>query len=898
MTSSTPTISGEPLPDSHALTTEEVLERLGTPRGGLNSGQAAALLERHGPNALPEAEQETWWQRLLRQFNDPMIYVLIAAGLLTAVLGQVVDTVVIFAVVIVNGLVGFLQEGKAADALASIKNMLSPESEVRRDGGWVKLPSEELVVGDVVRLRAGDKVPADLRLLEAASLRIEESALTGESVPSEKSLDPSARDAGVGDRPGMAFSGTTVAAGTGTGVVTGTAASTEIGKITTMLDDVQQVETPLTRAMGRFSSVLAIVAVVLATVMIVVNWALYRTGLVDLLMSAIGFAVAAIPEGLPAVMAITLALGVQTMAGRKAITRRMNSVETLGSVTTICTDKTGTLTRNEMTVRAVVTPDSTFQVTGTGYAPEGEVLLDGAPASLGDHPDLAAMARVASYANDADVVEQSDGSWTLQGEPTDGSITTFAMKASYDNTGRRLDEVPFDSSFKYMASLDEVDDHRVIHLKGAPDRLLDRADTQLDRDGASQPLDRDFWERKIEELGSRGLRVLAAAYRRADADSLSVAEVDTGGFTFVGLYGVIDPPRREAVDAVRQVQEAGITVRMITGDHAATAAAIAEEIGIATSGTLTGADIEDASDEQLRELVRNTSVYARTSPEHKLRLVRALQANGEVVSMTGDGVNDAPSLKQADVGVAMGIKGTEATKDAADIVLADDNFATIAAAVKMGRTIFDNLRKAIVFMLPTNGAQGLIIFVAMLFGMTLPITPLQVLWVNLITAVTLSLALSFEPSEPGIMQRKPRDPKAGLLNSESVIRIIYVSLLVAGITIAAFLWAESAEFSIEESRTLAVNTLVVAQIFYLFTARFTRVSALRKELFTANPISWLCVALMFALQLVFVYVPGMQYAFGTTGVSLQSWLIPLVAGVIVFTVVEGDKAIRRARHRD
>ncbi|MDR7329374.1 HAD-IC family P-type ATPase [Corynebacterium guangdongense] len=898
MTSSTPTVSGEPLPDAHALTTEQVLGRLGTSRAGLNSGQAAALLERHGPNALPEAEQETWWQRLLRQFNDPMIYVLIAAGVLTAVLGQVIDTIVIFAVVLVNGLVGFLQEGRAADALASIKNMLSPESEVRRDGGWVKLPSEELVIGDVVRLRAGDKVPADLRLLEVASLRIEESALTGESVPSEKSLEPAAGDAGVGDRPGMAFSGTTVAAGTGTGVVTGTAAGTEIGKITTMLDDVQQVETPLTRAMGRFSSMLAIVAVVLATAMIVVSWALYRTGLVDLLMSAIGFAVAAIPEGLPAVMAITLALGVQTMAGRKAITRRMNSVETLGSVTTICTDKTGTLTRNEMTVRAVVTRDSTYQVTGTGYAPEGEVRLDGETAALDDHPDLAGMARVAAYANDSDVVEQPDGSWALQGEPTDGSITTFAMKANYDNTGRRLDEVPFDSSFKYMASLDEVGDDLVIHLKGAPDRLLDRADSQLGRDGTPQPLERDFWERQIEELGSRGLRVLAAAYRRADAGSLSVAEVDAGGFTFVGLYGMIDPPRGEAVDAVRQVQEAGITVRMITGDHATTAAAIAEEIGIASGGTLTGADIEDASDEELQEMVREASVYARTSPEHKLRLVRALQANGEVVSMTGDGVNDAPSLKQADVGVAMGVKGTEATKDAADIVLADDNFATIADAVKMGRTIFDNLRKAIVFMLPTNGAQGLIIFVAMLAGMTLPITPLQVLWVNLITAVTLSLALSFEPSEPGIMQRKPRDPKAGLLNSESVIRILYVSLLVAGITIAAFLWADSAGFRIEESRTLAVNTLVVAQIFYLFTARFTRVSALRSELFTTNPISWLCVAVMFALQLVFVYVPGMQYAFGTTAVSLRSWLIPVVAGVVVFAVVEGDKAIRRARHRN
>ena len=675
MSASTSTTTGAPVPDAHSLESDQVLDRLGTTSEGLTASTAAELLEANGPNELPAAEQETWWQRLLRQFNDPMIYVLIAAGILTAVLGQVIDTVVIFAVVLVNGLVGFFQEGKAADALASIKNMLSPESEVRRDGSWTKIESNQLVVGDIVRLRAGDRVPADVRLLEVNSLRVEESALTGESVPSEKSLEPVPEDSGVGDRPDMAFSGTTVAAGTGLGVVTGTATDTEIGKITTMLDDVQQVETPLTKAMSKFSSMLAIVAVVLAVLMIVVNWVLYRTGLVDLLMSAIGFAVAAIPEGLPAVMAITLALGVQKMAGRNAITRRMNSVETLGSVTTICSDKTGTLTRNEMTVRAVVTPTGTYEVTGTGYAPTGEVQWDGERADLGEHFDLEAIARVASYANDADIVEGKDGEWSLQGEPTDGSITTFAMKSGYENTGRRIAEVPFDSAYKYMASFDEVDGERFIHLKGAPDRLLERAETQLNQDGSTEPLDRQFWEDKIEELGSRGLRLLAAAYRPDDAsgEEISTEDVDEGGFVFVGLYGMIDPPREEAIEAVRLVQEAGIKVRMITGDHATTATAIAQEIGIAEGDTVTGAELEEASDEELRELVKHTSVYARTSPEHKLRLVQALQANGEVVSMTGDGVNDAPSLKQADVGVAMGIKGTEATKDAADIVLADDN---------------------------------------------------------------------------------------------------------------------------------------------------------------------------------------------------------------------------------
>ncbi len=423
----------------------------------------------------------------------------------------------------------------------------------------------------------------------------------------------------------------------------------------------------------------------------------------------------------------------------------------------------------------------------------------------------------------------------------------------------------------------------------------------MDANGDTEPIDTVAWEKKVEELGATGQRVLAAAYRPAtEADrDLSTERIDDGGLIFLGLYGIIDPPREEAIEAVETVQKAGIKVRMFTGDHASTATAIAHEIGITRDDgdteTLTGAELEAATDEQLREMVKNTTVFARTSPEHKLRLVQALQANGEIVSMTGDGVNDAPSLKQADVGVDMGIKGTEATKDAADVVLADDNFATIAHPVKMGRTVYGNLKKAIVFMLPTNGAQGLVIFVAVLAGMTLPITPLQVLWVNLITAVTLSLALSFEPSEPGIMQRKPRDPKEAFLNSEAVIRIAYVSLLIGGATIGVFAWQMSHGVDVDTARTVAVNTLVVAQIFYLFTARFARVSALRAELFTTNPASWICVGLIMALQLVFVYAPFMRYAFDTVPVDLHTWLIPLAAGAVVFAAVEVDKALRRAR---
>lgn len=892
----------------HALPAADTLAALNSGEEGLRTTTALERLATVGPNALPSAAQESSLQRLLRQFRDPMIYVLIAAAVFTAVLGQVIDTIVIAAVVLVNALVGYFQEGKAADALEGIRNMLSLESAVLRDGQWAEVPAEELVPGDIVRLRPGDKVPADLRLTEVASMRIEESALTGESVPVDKSLAEVAADAPLGDRTAMAFSGTTVAAGSATGVVTATGTDTEIGNITRMLADVETVTTPLTRSMARFSSVIAVVAVVLAILMMVVSAVLYQTPFADLLMSAIGFAVAAIPEGLPAVMAITLALGVQKMAGRKAITRRLNSVETLGSVTTICSDKTGTLTKNEMTVREVVTPGSRYRVTGTGYAPEGEVQLlsgeddtGGLAAELSEHPDLVRIAKVAAYANDSDVAQRDEG-WQLIGEPTDGGIRTFAMKTGVTYEGDRVAAVPFDSEYKYMATLDGHADRDglVIHLKGAPDRLLERCDTERLADGSTRTLDLAHWEAEIERLGAGGMRVLAAAERRTEPTltDLDRTDVDAGGFSFLGLYGIIDPPRPEAIEAVATMHRAGIDVKMITGDHAATAAAIAREIGIPAEQAITGPELEAASDGELRQIVRDHHVYARTSPEHKLRLVQALQANGDVVSMTGDGVNDAPSLKQADIGVAMGIKGTEATKDAADVVLADDNFATIGAAVKMGRTIYDNLRKAIVFMLPTNGGQGLVIFVAMLIGMTLPITPLQVLWVNLITAVTLSLALSFEPSEPGIMSRRPRDPKQPLLNSEAIVRIGYTSLLIGGATIAVFVLAQNAGQALEASRTIAVHTLVVGQIFYLFASRFSQVSSLRRELFSTNPISWLCVGLMVLLQLGFGYLPFMQVAFETTSTPLTWWLIPLGVGIVIFLAVELDKLIRRVARQD
>lgn len=887
------------VPDPHAVGTEQAMEVLEVSGDGLTADAAAARLERYGPNALPSGEQESALTRLLRQFRDPMIYVLIGAAVLTTVMGHYVDTIVIAAVVIINAVIGYLQEGKAADALDGIRTMLSLEAQARRDGTWVTVPADELVPGDVVRLAAGDKVPADLRILEATNLTCEESALTGESVPVEKGTDPVEADAGLGDRTSMAFSGTTVASGSGRGLVVGTGRRTEIGHITTMLDEVESMETPLTRQMTSFSAKLSLLVVIAAVLMFGIGWVLYDYSLADLTLSAIGFAVAAIPEGLPAVLTITLALGVQKMAGRNSITRRMNSVETLGSVTVICSDKTGTLTRNEMTVRTVVTPEGTYEVSGTGYAPEGDIEQDGAAVGPEERNDLRMLAEVAARTNDS-TVSRKDDRWVLSGEPTDGGLRTFAMKAGIEgHDENRIDAVPFDSAYKYMATLDRIDGiGDVVNLKGAPDRLLDRCDRQgVDLD-ENEPLDREHWERAIDELSGQGLRVLAAAVRRADdrgsATSLTTDDIDGGGFVFLGLYGIIDPPREEAMDAIRACHDAGIRVVMITGDHAGTASAIGREMGIEDEqGAVTGNQLEEASDEELAQLARTHSVFARTSPEHKLRLVQALQDDGEVVSMTGDGVNDAPSLKRADVGVAMGIKGTEATKDAADVVLADDNFATIADAVQMGRTIYDNLRKAIVFILPTNGAQGLVVLVSVLLGMTLPLTPVQVLWVNTITAVTLALALAFEPGEPDIMRRPPRDPKESILPRAGVVRIVYVSLLLGAVTIGVFLLGQAAGVSLEISRTTAVNTLVVGQIFYLLASRFTRTTSLRKELLTTNPISWLCIAVMLLLQLAFVYVPFMQTTFASGPVGWMGWLVPLGAGVLVFAVVEADKALRR-----
>lgn len=884
----------------YAEAPDAVLAELRSAPGGLHDAEAARRLEEHGPNRLPAPQGKSWLRRLLGHFDDILIYILLASAVLKALLGDWVDFTVILAVAVISAALGFLQEGQAERALNGIRTMLSLDAQVRRDGEWQEVDAETLVPGDVVRVRSGDRVPADLRLLEATNLQVEEAALTGESVPAAKHVEPVGADAGVGDRASMLFSSTIVAVGTGVGVVTATGAGTEIGRIQSLIAEVDDLETPLSRKLAAFGRTLSLGILGMAAFMLVIGRVIHDWDVPELISAAIGFAVAAVPEGLPALVTVTLALGVQQMARRNAITRKLTAVEALGSVTTICSDKTGTLTKNEMTTRTVVTAAGTYQVEGLGYAPEGRITLDGRHAPVTAHGDLAALLTAAAAANDARVV-QDGAQWRVVGQPTEGAIATVALKAEVDvRDVERVAALPFESATKYMATLDRVPGAGTrIHVVGAPDRLLERCSHQRAADGSTVPLDLARWEAVIDELAGQGLRTLAAAERPvADGTTTLAADDVEGGLVFLGLFGIVDPPRPEAVKAIADCHRAGIRVKMITGDHVGTATAIARELGIAAPEgdvpALTGAELEAMTQEQLRSRVREVDVYARTSPEHKIRIVRALQSHGEVVAMTGDGVNDAPALTRADVGIAMGIKGTEATKEAAEIVLADDNFATIERAVEEGRRIYDNIAKSVVFLLPTNGAQSLVILVAVLFGLTLPLSPVQILWVNLVTAVTLSLALAYEPAEPGVMSRPPRAPGGSVISGRSLQQVVIVSLIIGGATLAVFFIERARGTDYAVAQTTAVTMLALGQLAYLFNCRFLGESSLTLRVLRGNRVIWYATGALLVLQLVFTYVPFMNTWFDSAPIGPREWALTLGFAVLVFLLAEGMKAVTRA----
>ncbi len=883
----------------HATESEQVLAAHEVTAAGLNAAEASRRLAAHGPNRLTPPKKRGSLVRFLLQFHNVLIYVLLGAAVVTAVLGEVVDTAVIIGVVVINALIGFIQEGKAEKSLDAIRNMLSLSATVTRDGRRVEIAAEELVPGDIVLLASGDKVPADLRLIETRNLRIEEAALTGESEPVEKSPDAVAENAPIGDRTGMAYSGTLVVFGQGRGVVVATGDATEIGRIGRMLAEVESVDTPLLKQMAVFGRWLTAGVLALAALTIAFGMLVHGQSAGEMFLAAVGLAVAAIPEGLPAIMTITLAIGVQRMAGRNAIIRRMPAVETLGAVTTICSDKTGTLTKNEMTVQRLVMADQFIEVSGVGYAPHGGFTADGRdvdPAALAD------IGRIALLCNDASLRE-TGGAWKLEGDPTEGALLTLALKCGLDphfeaEALPRIDVIPFESEHRFMATLHhDHAAHALVFVKGAPERVIGMCSRQR-ANGQEQPIDTAFWQGKIEQLAAEGFRVLALATRPMESGTreLSFADVEAE-LILIGLAGIMDPPRDEAIRAVASCHAAGIRVKMITGDHALTAAAIARSMGLARGGgqAMTGAEIEAMDDTGLRRAVRDVDVFARASPEHKLRLVEAMQANGEVAAMTGDGVNDAPALKRADVGVAMGYKGTEAAKEAAEMVLADDNFASIAAAVEEGRTVYDNLRKAVVYVLPTSVGQAAMVLIAVLLGMTLPITPVQILWVNMVTAVTLSLAIAFERPEPGLMARPPRDPREPLVNGFMLWRIAFVTLLLVATSFSLFLWELERGMDLEFARTAAVNTLVMGQIVYLFNCRRLTGSVFSKDGLLGNTVALKAVAILVVLQLAMTHLPFKQGLFGTDHLDAATWSRVVLAGIVVFLAVELEKTFWRGR---
>ena len=870
----------------HALDSEETLRRLDVDLQGLGTAEVARRLEAYGENLQRPPRRRGRLARLASQFRNLLIYLLLAAALVTAALGHWIDTAVIVAVVLVNAVIGTIQEGKAESAMEAIRGLLSPEATVRRGDRRQSIDAAGLVPGDILILEPGAKVTADVRLVGARGLAIDESALTGESVPVSKTIDPVPAQCGLGDRHSMAFAGTLVTAGEGLGVVVATGEQTELGQVTEMLAEVETLTTPLLRHLDRLGRQLALIIVSTGALTALGGILLHGFSIVEMFMAAVGLAVAAIPEGLPAIVTITLALGVQRLASRNAIVRRLPAVETLGAVTVICSDKTGTLTRNEMTVQELLLDDG-LHVLHEDVAPSGEVALG--------------LARAVALCSDAAVEPAGGEGGRISGDPMEVALLALAESAgvdieAYRAAHPRLDGIPFDSGHRYMATVNRDDDGRRLIVKGAPEAVVPRCDRVLTGSGTAA-LDEAAWHRQAEHMAARGLRLLAVAERWVDDDSPDIHQGrGPDGLVLIGLVAIIDPPRDEAIAAVAACQRAGIEVKMITGDHAVTAAAIGRQLGLeGDERGVTGDDLDELDDAGLREVARQRSVFARVSPAHKLRLVEALQADDEVVAMTGDGVNDAPALKRADVGVAMGRGGTDAARESAEIVLADDNFATIEAAVHEGRVIYDNIVKSILFILPTNAAQALLLVIAVLTGLMLPVTPVQILWVNMITAVTLALALAFEPPEEAVMARPPRRTDASLIPEGLGWRVIIVAVAMLIGTLGLFLRELAAGRDLAEARTLAINTLVLFEVWYLFSARRLRERSLNRSGLLGNRIVLLAGAAILGAQLLFTYAPPMQLLFDTRPLGPAEWLLAIAVSLPIIAVAEGHKAWQHRR---
>ena len=890
----------------HAIPADEALGALGSGAQGLDPAEARRRLEEQGPNVLPRAKAEGPLALLWRQVNNPLIWVLVGSGILAILLGKATDAAAVLAVVAANAVIGFLQEWRAGKALAALEGLVPDLATVLRGGDRLQVPAKDLVVGDVVALQSGDKVPADLRLVTLKNLHLTESALTGESLPAAKDPRVLPEETDLGDRTNMAFSGTLVASGAAEGVVVATGAATELGRISALLASAVETESPLTKSLARFGRQLTVAIVAVAALLLGVGL-LRGYPLADAVLAAVTLAVAAIPEGLPAIITITLAIGVQRMARRRAVVRRLPSVETLGSTSVICSDKTGTLTRNEMTVTRVWTPAGSFGLTGVGSAPEGTLVRDGRPVAAPPE-EVRRLLSAGTLCNDASV-RLEESTWTLQGDPTEGAIVVAGCKVGLGADALRAgspraDAVPFESENQLMATFHESwEGGPAILVKGAPEAVARACPASP---GILAALD------AASAMARDGMRVLAVAARRArpSGDTLSLSDA-TSSLELLGLVGMIDPPRPEAIEAIGVCHRAGITVKMITGDHPETAAAIGRQLGILAEGpAVSGRELDRTDDAALPALATARNVFARVAPEHKLRLVKALQQGGNVVAMTGDGVNDAPALKQSDIGVAMGVTGTAVSKEAADIVLLDDNFASIAAAVEEGRRIWDNLVKALAFVLPTNIGEALLILVAVAFfpfrdgQPLLPVLPVQILWINLVATVTLALPLAFETEEPDLMLRPPREAGTPILGPFVVSRTILVALLMAGSAIGLFLHelhrnldrGELPALAISQAQTMAVTSIVLFQVFYLLDCRSLKEHVFRIGLFS-NPTVWPGIGALVALQAAFVHLPALNRLFGSSPLDAIEWLKSAAVAAVVLPVVALEKLIRKRSER-
>mgnify|MGYP000748957347 CR=1 FL=1 len=895
----------------HARPLEEVFERLDASAQGLTAAEARRRLKKSGPNRIERNRRRSWYRILLHQLADPIVYVLLAAGLLAILIGKVADSSVVFAVVVLNTTIGFVQEMRATRAIEALSRMVPRNATVLRGGEPRSVPAHTVVPGDVLMLQAGDQVPADIRLFEVNGLQADEAALTGESLPVGKQEAPVADDAVIGDRRSMAFGGTLVTAGTADGVVVATGASSELGRISRMLSETSQLQTPLTRRLSSLVKAISLAVLAIAVLIFIVGmWR--ENSLLDSALAAITLAVASIPEGLPAVITIASAIGVQRMAHRRAIVRHLPAVETLGSTTVICTDKTGTLTRNEMTVEALWTPDGEIEVTGVGYEPEGALRVGGQP--LSSRPEALDQLLLAGLLCNDSELERREGRWRIVGDPTEGALLVAARKASLDEDALRekfprKDEIPFDSESQFMATLHETSEKTaMVCVKGAPEVIARICPVFA----GGQPMAVDLVHEAVEAMAARGMRVLAVAMAKPTAGNADLEDLAwQDELCFLGLAGMSDPPRDEAVHAVGICQQAGVVVKMVTGDHAETARAIGQSIGLLDTGregpeVVTGAQIEAATDAELLDLVRSANVFARVAPEHKLRLVKALQAEGQVVAMTGDGVNDAPALKRAEIGVAMGINGTAVAREASDIVLADDNFASISAAVEEGRRVYDNLSKSLAFVLPTSLGQAMIILIAVLFfpvtdgHLLMPIEPVQILWVNLVVAIALALPLALEAREPGLMQRPPRAPREPLLSPFLVVRTFLVGALMTGGAAGLFLLEYTsdlsegapAELARGKAQTMAVTTIILFQMLYLLNCRSLTQTFWRIGLFTNL---WVYLGMMatLLLQLAFVYLEPLNHLFHTEPLDLSGWLMSAGVAFVGFLIILLEKWLWR-----